>query len=165
MKNLLPSSFSCKTAAGFSLPEVTLALGIAAFGITTILGLLPQGLTNMRKAGDVAAASRISQHILGTLDQSPLPTDAASTRRYYFNANAVPVNPEGPRKDDIAYVAEVGMPLTDLTLPGAKGPVANTFLQRIVVRLKQTPAADFDFTKAAPGTFKLYSHVVAKTGL
>ena len=51
---------------GFSLAEVTLALAIAAFGITTVLSLLPQGLSNMRKAGDVAAASRISQHILET---------------------------------------------------------------------------------------------------
>ncbi len=143
---------------GFSLPEVTLALGIAAFGITTLLGLLPQGLNNIRKAGDVAAASRISQHIIGALDHTP-----AASRRYYFDAYAVPVDPAGKKKDDIAYVAEVALPKADLTLPGA--PKSNdAFLQRIEVRLKQTASIDYDFAQANPASYKLYSHVIARTG-
>lgn len=149
-------------AHGFSLPEVTIALGIAAFGITTVLGLLPQGLNNIRKAGDVAAASRISQHILGAMDQTPT-VGAQPPRRYYFDAYAVPVDPAGRKKDAIAYVAEVGAPAADLRLPGA-AQTNDAFLQRVVVRLKQTPAIDFDFEQASPASYKLYSHVIAKTG-
>lgn len=143
---------------GFSLPEVTLALGIAAFGITTLLGLLPQGLNNIRKAGDVAAASRISQHILGALDQTP-----AAARRYYFDAYAVPVDPEGKKKNDIAYVAEVAPPKAAPSLPGA-AQANDAFLQRIEVRLKQTTVINYDFEQANPASYKLYSHVIARTG-
>ncbi len=148
---------------GFSLPEVTIALGIAAFGITTVLGLLPQGLNNIRKAGDVTAASRISQHILGAIDQTA-PQGTQPPRRYYFDAYAVPVDPAGRKKDEIAYVAEVGAPAADLQLPGSTAQANDAFLQRIVVRLKQTPAIDYNFEQANPASYKLYSHVIAKTG-
>lgn len=147
---------------GFSLPEVTLALGIAAFGITTLLGLLPQGLNNIRKAGDVAASSRISEHILGSIDQSQ--AMAASTKqRFYFNAYAVPIDPAGANKDAIAYVAEVNPPATDVRLPGSANS-GDAFLRRVKVKLKQTTAADYAFDDANPASYKLYSYVVATTG-
>lgn len=160
MKIRIPSPH--KLRQGFSLPEVTLALGIAAFGITTILGLLPQGLSNVRKAGNVAAASQISQHILRTLDQTAADTPS-EMRRYYFDAYAVPLDPTGRKKTEVAYVAEVTPPVANLALPGGQQD-DNTFLQRIVVRLKQTSTVDYDFTQADPAAYNLYSHVVAKTG-
>jgi uncharacterized protein (TIGR02598 family) len=147
---------------GFTLVEVTLALAIAAFGITTIMGLLPHGLNNVRTAGEITAASRISQHILGSLDQSQT-TDTQQKQRYYFDAYAVPVDPAGRAKGDIAFVAEVGVPATNVLLPGNTG-VNDAFLRRVTVKLKQTPVADFDFTAALPDTYKLYSYVVARTG-
>ena len=147
---------------GFSLVEVTLALGIAAFGITTIMSLLPHGLNNVRSAGEIAAASRISQHILGALDQSQ-PTASQQKQRYYFDAYAVPVDPAGRSKDDIAFVAEVSVPVSDVLLPGNTQD-KDAFLRRVTVKLKQTPATDFDFTGAQPTSYKLYSYVIAKTG-
>ncbi len=147
---------------GFSLVEVTLALAIAAFGITTIMSLLPHGVSNVRTAGEITAASRISQHILGSLDQSQS-TGAQQKQRYYFDAYAVPVDPAGRSKNDIAFVAEVSVPTTDVLLPGNTG-VNDAFLRRVTVKLKQTPVADFNFTAALPDTYKLYSYVVAKTG-
>ncbi|MDB6006030.1 MAG: Verru Chthon cassette protein [Prosthecobacter sp.] len=160
MKNLLP--LRAANAQGFSLPEVTLALGIAAFGITTLLSLLPQGLSNIRKAGDVAASARISQQILGSIDQSQA-SSTTSKQRYYFNAYAVPVDPAGRHKDDIAYVAEVNPPATDVSLPGATNS-GDAFLRRVTVKLKQTPAVDYEFDESNPGNYKLYSYVVARTG-
>lgn len=161
MKNHITSR-QHRTQQGFSLPEVTLALGIAAFGITTLLGLLPQGLNNIRKAGDLAASSRISQHILGALDQTPT-TSTTAVRRYYFDAYAVPVDPTGDKKSEVAYVAEVAPAVADLRLPGA--PETNdAFLNRINVRMKQTPTIDYDFEKAQASSYKLYSYVVARTG-
>lgn len=147
---------------GFSLPEVTLALGIAAFGITTLLGLLPQGLNNIRKAGDVAAASRISQQILGSIDQSQAAA-ATTKQRFYFNAHAVPVDPAGKKKNDIAYVAEVNPPVTNVRLPGSTEN-NDAFLRRVTVKLKQTALIDYQFDDANPDSYKLYSYVVATTG-
>ncbi len=161
MKNLIPLR-KAKTQ-GFSLPEVTLALGIAAFGITTLLSLLPQGLNNIRKAGDVAASARISQQILGSIDQSQATATTPSKQRYYFNAYAVPVDPAGRHKDDIAYVAEVNPPVTDVNLPGATTS-GDAFLRRVTVKLKQTPAIDYAFDESNAGNYKLYSYVVARTG-
>ena len=146
---------------GFSLAEVTLALAIAAFGITTVLSLLPQGLSNMRKAGDVAAASRISQHILGSLDTTPPAPE--TTRRFYFDAYAVPVDPAGRTKDDIAYVAEVVPATSQVRLPGTTAE-EEAFLRRVNVRLKQTAAVDYNFTEASPAAYQLYTHVIARTG-
>lgn len=151
-----------KRPQGFSLVEVTLALGIAAFGITTIMSLLPHGLNNVRSAGEITATSRISQHILGSLDQSQSAT-AAHKQRYYFDAYAVPVDPAGRSRDDIAFVAEVGAPATDVLLPGSSD-INDAFLRRVTMKLKQTSAADFDFSEAQPASYKLYSYVVARTG-
>lgn len=158
---ILPPSFRTRRR-GFSLVEVTLALGIAAFGITTIMSLLPHGVNNVRTAGEITAASRISQHILGALDQA----QAAASRqalRYYFDAYAVPVDPAGRSKDSIAFVAEVGAPVSDVQIPGNTGS-HDAFLRRVTMKLKQTAAADFDFTQADPASYKLYSYVVASTG-
>ncbi len=158
----IPTSSPRPRPQGFSLVEVTLALAIAAFGITTIMGLLPHGLNNVRTAGEVTAASRISQHILGSLDQSQT-TSAQQNQRYYFDSYAVPVDPTGRARDAIAFVAEVSPPATDVLLPGNTG-LNDAFLRRVTVKLKQTPVADFDFTAALPDTYKRYSYVVAKTG-
>lgn len=49
----------------FSLVEVTLALGIAAFGLVAAVGLIPVGLTTMRDAMDDTARSMISDRIAG----------------------------------------------------------------------------------------------------
>lgn len=147
---------------GFSLVEVTIALGITAFGITTILGLLPQGLNNLRVAGDLTSSSRISQHILGSLDQSKA-TGSDSKQRYYFDAYAVPIEDKAKGRDDIAFVAEVSPLSSDVQLPGS-ATSSDAYLSRVIVKLKQTPAADFDFDSASPYSFKLYSYVVAKTG-
>lgn len=151
-----------KQPQGFSLVEVTLALGIAAFGITTIMSLLPHGLNNVRSAGEIAAASRISQHILGTLDQSQS-AGAQPNQRYYFDAYAVPVDRDGRNKEDIAFVAEVSAPTTNVQLPGNTKD-NDAFLRRVTVKVKQTQAVDFNFTEAQPTSYKLYSYVLAKTG-
>lgn len=47
----------------FSLVEVTLALGIASFGLVAAVGLIPVGLTTMRDAMDDTAQSMISHRI------------------------------------------------------------------------------------------------------
>lgn len=58
------------TAKGFSLVEVTLAMAIAAVALVTLLGLIPQGLTTMREAGDLAIGGRIHQQILNEIQMA-----------------------------------------------------------------------------------------------
>ena len=66
----------------FSLIEVTLAIGIVGFAFTTILGLLPAGLSNFRKAMDTEVEAQIVQQVTNEamqadfdqLIKSPVPT-------------------------------------------------------------------------------------------
>lgn len=58
---------SRQTAAGFSLVEVVLALGITSFSLLTILGLLPVGLTVLKEAGDASTRARIVQKLHGEI--------------------------------------------------------------------------------------------------
>ena len=55
---------------GFSLIEVTLALGIVSIGLIAILGLLPHGIESGRRAADNTIAATIAQDVFGTLRSS-----------------------------------------------------------------------------------------------
>lgn len=55
---------------GFSLPEVTIAVAIAALGLVSILGLLPTGLENVRQAGANIATARICQEMISEIQSA-----------------------------------------------------------------------------------------------
>ncbi|HSI62999.1 MAG TPA: Verru_Chthon cassette protein B, partial [Candidatus Saccharimonadia bacterium] len=54
---------SKKAAAGFSLVETTLAVGVAASVIVTLVGMIPFSLDALRQSSNVAAEARIVQAI------------------------------------------------------------------------------------------------------
>ncbi len=66
----LPNSQS----AAFSLVEVTLALGIMAFCLVTMFGLLPTGLNTGRDAVEQTAAAGIAGALAADLRQTPAAT-------------------------------------------------------------------------------------------
>lgn len=55
---------------GFSLPEVTIAVAIAALGLVSVLGLIPSGLESVRSAGATATSSRIFQQLSSELQRA-----------------------------------------------------------------------------------------------
>ncbi len=90
---------------GFSLVEVTIALGIVSFAFVTLLGLMPVGLNVMRQAMDSTTEGMIVQQLSGqarmgaftnlvTLYGTP-----ASVKVFYCNedgsnlTNVFPTNP------------------------------------------------------------------------
>lgn len=56
---------------GFSLVEVTLAMGILAFSMLTVLGLMPVGLSTMRRAMDSTVETQIVRQIGGEVLLTP----------------------------------------------------------------------------------------------
>jgi len=58
------------SSRGFSLVEVTIAMAIAAIGILSVIGLIPQGMDTMRKATDQAIEGRIHQQILSEVQMA-----------------------------------------------------------------------------------------------
>ena len=55
------------SAAGFSLVEVTLALGVAAFCLIAVLGMLPVGLKTQQASVQQTIANNITSEIIGDL--------------------------------------------------------------------------------------------------
>ncbi|WP_009959406.1 Verru_Chthon cassette protein B [Verrucomicrobium spinosum] len=55
---------STRPARGFSLPEVALAMGIAATALLTLISLLPFGLDTLRDSSNKQAEARILQTVM-----------------------------------------------------------------------------------------------------
>jgi uncharacterized protein (TIGR02598 family) len=82
---------SCETAsdsraAAFSLIELVLALGVAAFCLTAILGLLPVGVQTNRNASSQTAASNIIAIVMSDLRTTPAATITSPEFAITFDA-------------------------------------------------------------------------------
>lgn len=69
------SSFSCRirhrsNGKGFSLVEVTLAIGIVAFAFVALFSLIPVGLTTFRQAMDTSVGAQIAQRVVSDAQQT-----------------------------------------------------------------------------------------------
>lgn len=65
-------------ASAFSLVEVTLALGIAAFCLIAVSGLLPVGIQTNRNATSQTRATNILTSVVGDLRAAPVPRPTPS---------------------------------------------------------------------------------------
>ena len=81
--------------SAFSLVEVTLALGIAAFCLITIIGLVPVAVLTNRNATSQTAATNIMSSVVADLRATPKSTDTSAqfaiefgtARRLYFDGS------------------------------------------------------------------------------
>jgi uncharacterized protein (TIGR02598 family) len=60
-----------RTSSGFSLVEVTLAIGVAAFCLIAIFGLMPVGIQTNRKATAQTAATNIMSAAVADMRATP----------------------------------------------------------------------------------------------
>jgi Tfp pilus assembly protein PilV len=61
-------------SAGFTLVEVALALGITAFCLVALMGMIPVGLTNSLNASTQTGAASLLTAVAADLRDTPLPT-------------------------------------------------------------------------------------------
>ena len=130
---------------GFSLIEVTIATGIAAFGIITLLGLLPSGMNMFRDAMNVTVSSQIAQRLIKEALQTdydtlvgtatPTPGVPITKETRYFNDEGVEV--EKPA-DAIFHAHTRIMPATNL--PGTATALGNSSLATITVQVAYNPS-------------------------
>ncbi len=66
------------TAAAFSLVEVTLALGIAAFCLIAVMGLIPVAALTNRNATSQTAATNVMAAVIADLRATPTTTNTSS---------------------------------------------------------------------------------------
>ena len=64
--------------AGFTLIEITLAIGIVAFAFTAILGALPLGLQTVQDSEAQSVAASITQEMQANLQQMSFLTNSTS---------------------------------------------------------------------------------------
>ena len=94
MRTLAP-----KLLRGFSLVEVTLALGIITFGLIAVMGLLPTGLRLAKQSADEVAAVSIMTGISVSLENAGA---SANFGNATFTADGMRI----PKTADAAYVAK-----------------------------------------------------------
>ncbi len=163
--NTLNSRSSHRVKSGFSLVEVALAVAIAALGIITCLGLLPEGLEMSRRTGEMAINSNILQQIIRDVENSQwsylVAQQGAQTKvKKYYNDQGTEVKDNAL---DLTYVAEL-----DFTVP-AYLPATNPDLARqnnlihFVIRMATTSNATYTFDGKNPALYTTFYHMVAKT--
>jgi uncharacterized protein (TIGR02598 family) len=131
--------------AGFSLIEITLALGVLSFALVAMMGLIPVGLTTLRGAVDASTMARITQQISSQARMTSftnLPARFAN-REFYFDENGdFLTNSPAPPPTEMRYWAVTA--LADATFPGSTnilspGTLANS-VQAISVRIISAPS-------------------------
>jgi uncharacterized protein (TIGR02598 family) len=90
-----------RAAAGFSLVEVALAMGIAVFCLVTVFGLLPVGVNTNRGSFEQTAAVNIASGIIADLRAAYLISPAAdqTSARYGITIPAKPPVPPSTSSD------------------------------------------------------------------
>jgi len=109
-----------RSIAAFSLVEVTLALGVAAFCLIAVLGLVPVGVQTNRNATSQTFATNILSGVVSDIRASPKgssTTPKYKIRRSKGNTTTVCFNPQGqpdPSGGRLEmYPAEQGIGATD----------------------------------------------------
>jgi uncharacterized protein (TIGR02598 family) len=110
-----------RARAGFSLPEVTMAVGIAAMAIVLLLGLVPSGLNSVRDASIKLAESRIIQQIAGEIQGANWGQQTGSGALAWSNL--------GIYQDARRFFDDQGTPLA----PGAGGVMGIGYVARITI--------------------------------
>ncbi|MFO1439168.1 MAG: Verru_Chthon cassette protein B [Verrucomicrobiaceae bacterium] len=163
MKLFASSHHTRPSSDGFSLVEVALAVAIAAVGIITCLGLLPEGLEMSRRTSELAITSNILEQVIRDVENAGWPylvTVQGSKVKKYFNDQGTEVAQDAK---DITYFVEIDYsPLAYLsaTNPSVDGLQQN--LKRLVIRMAATSNPDYKFEGKNPALYKTFNHLVAK---
>lgn len=81
--------------SAFSLVEVTLALGVAAFCLLSVFGLLPIGLNSNHAAAGQTAANGILSAVMADLRATPAGSSSGAATSQHFSINIPAANQTG----------------------------------------------------------------------
>ena len=120
---LQPPGLAWRRNQAFTLIETALALGIVAFALVPLIGLLPLGLQISHSASDLTLSAQITQRLAGTIQQA----DYSSYRGlvdvyYYFDAEGQPL------KSTTGEVPASAIYAASIFLPSAEDPATSASL-------------------------------------
>ena len=110
--------------------EVTLALGIAAFCLVGILGLIPVGITNNQNAIDQTVAVSAARAVVADLQRTPKITSGAASAMSPLFKMTIPGSPAGAPTVNAIFFGEDGTPLG---LAGTNGDPTKSLRYRATV--------------------------------
>jgi uncharacterized protein (TIGR02598 family) len=160
-----------RQANGFSLPEVTIAVAIAALGLVTLLGLLPVGLEMSRKTGELGAQRHIMEKISHDLEQmswADLRTlmGQPAGEVHFFDDQGMEVVSGALTA---SYVVNVKVNKLNVTLPGVAyttsnddGEKAENYLAEAIVKIATSTSPGFDFSDGNVARYTTFQTHIAK---
>jgi uncharacterized protein (TIGR02598 family) len=101
----------------FSLVEVTLALGIAAFCLMAVFGLMPVGVQTNRNATSQTASTSILANVVSDLRRAPIPRPTPSPQQSSLYKIMIPAAGGANGTPQIFYFDENGRFATSLAAP------------------------------------------------
>jgi uncharacterized protein (TIGR02598 family) len=155
-----------RRSGAFSLPETTIAVAIAALGIVSVMGLMPQGLETSRKIGNLAAQTRIMQNIIGDLestDWSLLDNYVTTSPNRSYDDQGVLLSSAGTDSRLTSYVAHIEFENPGSILPeSAGGGTSEPYLRRLNVKIANTSSTTYDFGTGNASRYKTLGYLLTK---
>jgi uncharacterized protein (TIGR02598 family) len=140
---------------GFSLVEVTMAIGIIGFAFTAIFGLLPIALNVARKATATTVSSQILERVISDTKQGSFGGLTSGTMSFDDQATLLSVSSAPTKIYDVQVLINSG------SLPGA--PAINSNLQRVQITIVSNPGNVANaFNGSLPAT--TYCAFIARSG-
>jgi uncharacterized protein (TIGR02598 family) len=148
---------SLRSPAGFSLVEVTLSLGIAAFCLIAVFGLMPVGVQTNRNATSQTAATNIMTAVVADLRATPKTVTTSTQFAISIPDPASPADPPPCSGSQTLYFNGEGQATTSIGtdsryrlivtfVRNSAGSIAATY-----ARLKVTWPAAVDPCTTTPG--------------
>jgi len=123
-------------ANGFSLVEVTLAIGIISFGLISILSLLPVGLQSFQSSMERTVSAQVVQAIMAEAKQKDFTNLSGAVTYQYFTQEGI----KTLIRTDGIYTAEVTL-TNQVGVPGSgSAQFINRSLALVRVRIAHNPA-------------------------
>lgn len=158
---------------GFSLVEVTIAMGIVATVLIALLALLPYGMDNVREAKSTQVQARIANEIIGELQVADWGAQPAYQRlkawdgliRRYDAEGSLIEDTQDKDKSDTIYKVRIEVPTAkSVPLPGQSGNEYGRYLRRVTIKIAYAPGdreVNFDAEKL-PLPYKTFTTEVVK---
>jgi uncharacterized protein (TIGR02598 family) len=120
---------------GFSLIEVVIAVGVAAFVLVALLGLLPVGLTTFRSSMNSAVGTEIIQRVVGDVQAADFDSISGQTFRY-FDEQGSELPAASNNAPRCIYWVSI-LPVNQVALPGAP---TSTNMKTVTIMVVNNPA-------------------------
>jgi uncharacterized protein (TIGR02598 family) len=172
MKPLFPRSGPHRH--GFSLVEVTVAMGIVATVLVALLALLPYGMDSIREAKSTQVQSRIANEILSELQVADWGSEPAYSKlkqydgvtRNYDSEGTLLADKADKNKQDTIYKVRIEVPVNEPVKLRGMGADSGRYVRRATVKIAFAPgdkAVDFK-ADSYPLPFRSFSSQIVKLG-